>query len=202
MTTGYPLAWPQGWPRTLASDRIDGRHRFKRSDRKLWTFAAARNALMEEASRLGSRSWETVLSTNFRLTAGGDPTAAKGRPIDEGVALYMRRNGRPYVMACDRYVRAEENMRSLTLAIAAMRQLERHGGGIMMERAFAGFAALPPPGGRPWHEVLGVSPAASLHEVEAVFRRLAAIHHPDVGGSAGAMAELNAARAQAQKERS
>jgi hypothetical protein len=48
-------------------------------------------------------------------------------------------------MACDRFDNAAANMRSLGLAIEAMRQLERHGGGAMMEKAFSGFVALPPP---------------------------------------------------------
>ena len=53
------------------------------------------------------------------------------------------------------------NIRSLALAVKAMRAIERYGGGHMMERSFAGFAQLPPPEGestiprRPWREVLG-----------------------------------------------
>ena len=57
-------------------------------------------------------------------------------------------------MARDAYKTVAGNMRSLTLAIEAMRQLERHGGSTMMERAFQGFAAIAPPDWKkPWREV-------------------------------------------------
>ncbi len=200
MTQAYPLQWPVGWPRTPLSDREDGRYRFRRGT-GFWTFAAARDALYEEADRLGSPSWNTVLSSNFQINQRGEPSKSKGAPEDQGVALYLRRNGKPYVMACDRYLRAEENMRSLTLAIDAMRQLDRHGGGVMMERAFAGFQALPPPGATPWWDVLGLAQTARRAEIDAAYRRLAAERHPDrPGGSHDMMADLNRARTEALRD--
>ena len=63
-------------------------------------------------------------------------------------------------MACDRFDNAAANMRSLGLAIEAMRQLERHGVGTMMERAFTGFVALPAPESP--CDVLGLKPIASM----------------------------------------
>ena len=70
-------------------------------------------------------------------------------------------------MACDCFGSAAANMRLPGLAIEAMRRLER-GGGAMMERAFSGFAALPPP-------PIGRSPAsgpdAQVQDVERAFRR-------------------------------
>lgn len=201
MTTMYPLDWPAGWPRTRPADRLDGRRTFLRSAGRSWTFAAARDALYEEAARLGSPSWNTVISTDFQLNQRGEPSLSKGRPSDNGVAIYLRRVGRPYVMACDRYERAEENMRSLALAIEAMRQLERHGGGVMMERAFQGFAAIAAPAPQHWTAVLGLPATATRADIEAAFRRLARERHPDAGGSDAMMAALNAARDQALKER-
>lgn len=204
MTTAYPLAWPPGWPRTRLSDRQDGRNRFVRTGAggsKSWTFAEARNALYREVERLGCPDWNTVLSSNFRLNRYGEPSNSFGRPEDQGIAIYFKRGKRPFVMACDRFIRAEDNMRSLALAIEAMRQLERHGGGVMMERAFEGFAALPAPGSTLWWEVLQVSQHATRDEIEAAFRRLARQRHPDAGGSDAIMAELNAARDQALQER-
>ncbi len=190
--TAYPLAWPMGWPRTPPHKQENGHGRFARGSRG-WTFAEARDALMAEVGRL--KGGAPILSSNFPLRRDGLPLARAGRIDDEGVAIYFMLSGRQMAMAADRFMRAEHNMRSLTLAIEAMRQLERHGGGVMMERAFAGFTALPPPGApRPWFDVLGLQPTAKRSDIEAAFRLKAKMAHPDVGGSHDAMAALSAAR--------
>lgn len=75
----------------------------------------------------------------------GLPYAQQRVINDPGVAVYFVRNKRPMVMAQDRFGTVLGNMRSLTTAIKGLRQMERHGGATMMERAFDGFAALPPP---------------------------------------------------------
>jgi len=200
MTTAYPLAWPDGWPRTKIP--VDGRYRFKRPGARgwsePWTFVPARDALIEEMGRVSGLS-NGVISSNFPIGKNG-PRDDK-RPADQAIAIYFARRGKPYVMACDRYLRAEDNMRSLTLAIEAMRQLERHGGGVMMERAFEGFAALAAPSEEPWWTVLGVTATATRAEIEAAWRKLAAANHPDRGGSDVAMARINTARDRALAER-
>lgn len=201
--TAYPLAWPEGWPRTAVGDREEGRFRFKRpSDRgyrQPWTFGAARDALFDEVQKLGGRN--PILSTNFETNRYGIASEGRRRPADESVAIYFSVDGEPRVMACDRFTTAEPNMRSIALAIDALRQLERHGGGVMMKRAFAGFTALPAPGTVPWWSTLQVPQTASRAEIEAAFRRLARERHPDQGGSDAMMADLNAARAAALKAR-
>lgn len=205
MTTAHPLAWPDGWPRTPADKRVRGWAFKQASDRgyggrTLVTFGRARDLLVEELRRLGAT--HVVVSTNHPVGRDGLPTESKRRIDDDGVAIYFRFAGKSLAMACDRYDGAAANMRSLGLAIEAMRQLERHGGGVMMERAFAGFAALPPPGAkRPWREVLDLSagspPTLTRDFIEQRYRNLAKKRHPDAGGSAEAMAELNAARDEA-----
>jgi hypothetical protein len=198
MTEAYPLAWPDGWPRTPAAEQKSS-HTFKRQQDtgrgfrmgEPWTFAAARDALYEELFKhTGGRPF--VLSSDFVLNSRGEPAGSRGRPADQGIAVYFRRGGRDYVMACDRYDKAEGNMRSLTLALEAMRQLERHGGGTMTERAFQGFVALPPP--KSCWEVLGLTSGATAADVQAAWRRRIGDVHPDQGGSQAAAAELNAAR--------
>lgn len=202
MTVAYPLAWPEGWPRTPASARIEGRYHFKKvswrdGERKPYTFAEARDALLEELRRMNATA--IVLSTNYVISsATGLPRGDRRAPDDVGVAIYFTRKAKPLVMACDRYTRAEENMNSLRLALEAMRQLERHGGGLMAEKAFTGFAALPPP--KSCWQVLGLSAAASRADVDDAYRRLARDAHPDRGGSHEQMAELNAARDQAVRK--
>lgn len=209
MTTAYPLTWPAGWPRTATHRREDSKNRFKRTGRysasqsPYWTFAEARDALLDEARRLGASS--IVISSNFATGRYGEPVEGKRRPDDQGIALYFVLKRKAMAMAADQHQRAEENMRSLTLAIEAMRQLERHGGGVMMERAFEGFTALAAPGAvRPWRDVLGLGGSQTVPVGRAVvehrYRELAKQRHPDAGGSADAMAELSRARDEALKE--
>jgi hypothetical protein len=194
VTEAYPLAWPEGWPRTPPAQQVDGRYQFKKVGgdgwRKPYTFTQARDALYAELGRMKAAG--LVLSTNFQLNSRGEPRGDRARPADEGIAIYFTRKGRPLVMACDRYNRAEENMNSLRLALEAMRQLERHGGGVLAEKAFTGFAALPAPP-RP-HEILAIAADAGEAEIRAAWRRLIAEHHPDQGGGHDRAAELNAAR--------
>jgi hypothetical protein len=60
---------------------------------------------------------------------------------------------------------------------------------------FTGFRALPAPKGQHWRDVLELSDGAiDRGTIEAANRRLAQKHHPDRGGSAEAMAELNIAK--------
>lgn len=202
MTEAYPLAWPEGWPRTPANERQNGWVKFKRQvdngryrSGKPWSFAAARDALLEEIGRQGAMT--CVISSNFTLDRRFLAVEGKRRPEDEGVAIYFQRNGRPIVMACDRFHDAEGNMRSLALALEALRQLERHGGGVMLERAYEGFAALPAP--KRWWEVLGVAADANPQQIQAAYRERARKAHPDTGGSHAEMAELNAALDEAKR---
>lgn len=206
MTTAYPLAWPEGWPRTPHARMRDGRSDFGRvvqESGRTWkakrplTFVEARDGLLASARKVGATG--VTISSNFVLNTYGLPRGDRRRPDDQGVALYFTLGGRPMAMARDAYQRAEENMRSLGLALEAMAQLERHGGGVMVEKAFSGFVALPAP--KRWWEVLQVEPDADADAIAAAFRRLAAKAHPDAGGSQAAMAELNAARDAAKKER-
>lgn len=195
MTTAYPLQWPDGWPRTHADDQEEGKYRFRRAGltNPFWTFADARDALLDELARLGAEN--PVISSNFKSDRYGWPVEGSRRPPDQGIAVYFTLNGEQLAMARDRFRRAEENMRSLALAIEAMRALERHGGDLMMRRAFAGFSALPPP--KSCWEILGIKPGSSRDTIDYAWRTKARTAHPDVGGSTAAMAELNRARDEA-----
>lgn len=198
MTTAYPLAWPSGWPRTPSRDRRNGKSSWA-SKGKPWTFDAARRALADELERHDAGN--IILSTNYELRLDGAPKAGGKIPPDVGVAVYFTRKGRPVVMARDAFDRAEENIRSLTLALEAMRAIDRHGGSMMLDRAFEGFMAIGQ-GARQWREVFGFEARMRLDrsDIEARFRELARERHPDRGGSDAAMAELNAARDQAMGE--
>lgn len=195
----YPLAWPEGWPRTDSAKLKDGRSTFARREYRSgqnWqssrpiNFIEAKDSLLTAVQALGGRA--PVISSNYQVGRDGFPLKGKRAPDDEAIAIYFTRAGKPYVMARDAYHRAEDNMRSLALALESLHTLERHGGGVMTEKAFQGFVALPAPK-RP-HEVLGVSPTASHDEVRKAWRAKIADHHPDRTGTHDAAAELNAAR--------
>jgi hypothetical protein len=88
----------------------------------------------------------------------------------------------------------------LTLAIDGLRQMHRHGGDYMMEKAFAGFVALAPPDWKKhWRQVFGVN-ADWTGDIGALYREKAKIWHSDVGGNDTLMAELNVAYADARRE--
>jgi hypothetical protein len=184
----YPLAWPGGWPRTKRRERsrFGGR------------FANVRDELMREICLLGGRY--IVLSTNVPLRRDGLPYANQAEPSDPAVAVYFERRGRQMVFACDKWDRTKDNMRAIQKTIEAIRGIERWGASEMMERAFQAFEALPPP--THWSTVLGVPKAASREDIERAYRERAKATHPDVGGTAEAMAALTAARDQALQERS
>jgi hypothetical protein len=213
MTESYPLRWPDGWTRTPAEQRSRGKKFILGGYAgTLPTFSSGRRGVLEELDKIGARN--VVISSNVEVRLDGNPRTGidpnKFSFRDPGVAIYFTLKGRPVVMAQDAFDTVGVNLRSLTLAVDAMRALERHGGGTMMGKAFDGFAALPPPAGskpkRPWWEVLHFALDAegrqflSVDEVNARFRTLAKKLHPDAGGEDAVMAELNTARSEAISE--
>jgi len=89
------------------------------------------------------------------------------------------------------------NIAAVAAHIEATRAIERHGVATVSEM-FEGFTALPAPTARKaWWEILGVSSDAEPAEIEAAFKTKAKVAHPDMGGSADAMAELNRAKQEA-----
>lgn len=185
MTQAYPLQWPDGWPRTKPSHRQDGRSRFQKGgwqNRTYTTINSTRQQLAGELQRLGARN--VVLSTNVELRLDGRPYSNRRAPDDPGIAVYFEMDGEAMAMAQDTFDRVPDNIRSLTLAISGMRQMQRHGGGTMLKRAFEGFTALPPPdqmspittpAPKSWWEVLGVAQDCPLPVAEAAWKALARI---------------------------
>lgn len=194
MTTAYPLSWPQGWPRSRVrtaapfhKKRDTGRGYAQKHD---VTMRQARDQLARELALLDARS--IVLSTNVELNLNGDPRGDRARPSDPGVACYFKLKGRDTVLACDKWLRPEDNIVALARHIEALRGQARWGVG-SVEQAFTGYQALPAP--EQWWQVLGLQPNASVDQINAAWKRLAIDAHPDrPGGSEAAMARINAAR--------
>jgi hypothetical protein len=173
MIDAYPLAWPTGRPRTTARD----------SDVFKVNFGRARDELTREVQLLGGTG--LVVSTNLPLRQDGLPYANFSAPKDPGVAVYFTYKRKQMCFACDRYSRITANLRAIALTIGALRGVARWGTGDMMEAAFTGFVALPPPAEtRQWWEVLAVAVDAPLEQIERAYKALRSVHHPDRAGDA------------------
>lgn len=195
--TAFPLRWPDSWPRTPMHKR--GRSKYKQ------TAASALDHLRGALGRLNAR--QVIISTNVPLRRDGTHYVDDGNFDDPGTAVYWTDNRGEHVMACDRWTKVYENEYAISVAIEALRTIERSGATQILDRAFAAFGALPPATGAPrvvpWFEVFDFPEALlkslSLPMVEARYRELAAKAHPDKGGTVEAMAALNSAIAQARR---
>jgi hypothetical protein len=210
----YPIDWPAGWARTSYRRSSD-------FDKKRG-FNAARDGTLRELRLMHVR--HVVITSNLPTNSKGLPhSASSGQLSDPGISVWwVDRKGNERVMACDRYCTAVENMHAIELSLAAIRGLERWGATEIVERAFAGFAALPPgstngtytasatPKKKTWREVFGISAAITnsmgleptdvLAVVKTRHRDAIKDAHPDAGGNHELAAELNAALAEAEKE--
>jgi hypothetical protein len=196
----YPLAWPEGRPRT--SERKSAL--FKHEGRAM-TLQAARRRLTDQVGMLTrtGQPWRTtslVLSMNIRFTLSGarDQSVSRRDPDDPGVAFFFDLDGRPHVLACDRWSTVADNVAAIAAHIDALRGQERWGVADLRQ-AFAGHAALPPP--NPWWEVLDVARGASLEEIHRAYRDQARFAHPNAGGERTAWDRLSAAYEAAKRER-
>ena len=211
--TAYPLDWPPGWPRARSRTRSPFRVKIGEWQQGFLTIAQGRDRLLAELERLGAHY--AVISTNVQVTLAGLPKGDAANPPDPGAAVYFALKGKPHVLACDKWDRVACNLAAIAKHIEALRGIDRWGVG-SIERAFAGFAQLPPPGTagaaetkRPWRELLevpcppnpdGPTREAFLLLAERRYKELARKAHPDAGGSTEAMAELTAAIDEARAE--
>jgi hypothetical protein len=208
----WPLAWPEGWKRsTIRKDANFGTTERKTSGEHSWiarkglTMQDAIKRLRLEMERLGVSPDDVVVSTNVKLNLMGNPRGDQ-EPSDPGVAVYWSKKGSPAtkVIAIDAYRRVRDNIAAIAKTLEAMRAIERHGGAVILERAFAGFAAITPPDWKkPWREVFNLKPDAQMDpaELRGQYRALSRMRHPDNGhGSNALMAELNVAYDEAKRE--
>lgn len=198
--------FPAGWKRTKASERKNGH--FKT------TFGAARNAIIEELQLIGgprkrSPATDVRIDCDGELRLDGLPRSTAREPEDPGVVAYWSHGGKKYAIACDRYRDRPQNMRAIAATLKAKRD-ETRWGCVTAEAAYRGYEALPPAtdltrtyGGdsrapsvehEPW-VVLQVAENASRGVVDAAFRDLAKMMHPDMPtGSHDAFTRLKLAR--------
>ena len=94
---------------------------------------------------------------------------------------------------------AQDNLRVLFLALDAMRLNERRGIADVMGDAYLQLAA--PEKQRDPYEVLGIRPDATPVVVEAAYKGLAKVHHPDKGGDPDEFVEIQGAYERIKAER-
>lgn len=182
----YPLQWPARRPR-WSGQRVGDTFRM--------TPNAMAGHLHDELDRLGAD--DVVISSNKKPYSRSEAEYLD----DPGVAVYFKRKGQTVAMACDKYARISANLHGIGLALEAIRTMERHGTGDMVDAAFTGFKALPdaivtPPPDRQkrdWWIVLGTTKDASPADVKQAYRRAQATAHPDAGGSSYDFQEVQAA---------
>jgi hypothetical protein len=201
MTQAYPLKWPEGRARRTPAQRKTGKFN-KRTEHgyagDLSVFEALKR-LQGELDRIGGRY--AVVSSNVETRLDGLPRSGAREPQDPGVAVYFHLGDKAHCLPCDTYSTVAANIAAVAAHIEATRAIERHGVATVQEM-FSGFAALPPPEPpKPkWWEVLGVQPDSPKWMIDAAYKHRAKTAHPDAGGSAAEMAQLNAAKAEADKE--
>lgn len=214
----YPLQWPPNTPRTKSADRRRSsfhtriqRPGMPAEHRPPSVYEAAKDLLAE----LGRLKASSVVITSLLPTRHDGLPYSDGRSEDPGIAVWCVYKGRERVFACDEWHTHAENLRAIAKSIEALRGLSRWGMADVAERAFAGFAALPPgvseeppaPIKRPWREVFSIGGAHAELSSEDLFavvkarhRKLIAETHPDAGGDAGLAAEVNTALDEAERE--
>lgn len=204
--TRYPLCWPANWKRVTSRARAQfgkvstefdaskGSHRYAGKSRL--SIEDSFQRIEYELERFGVDTATVNVSTNLRVNMRGIPAGNQGEPSDPGAAVYWTLKGQSQCMAIDRYDRVADNLAAIAATLEALRAIERHGGGSVLERAFIGFAELPAPRSADWRTVLCIHPQTNVTPeiIENAFRVLAVRRHPDKGGSHEMMSELNAAR--------
>lgn len=190
--TREPLAWPVGWKRTPPRER--DRTTFT-SGGSIITVWKAIQRLRAELQRLNAS--DVILSTNLRIRLDGWPYSDQKTPDDPGAAVYFRLKKQDRCLACDAWNSVAGNVAALAAHVDALRRIDRYRVGTI-EQAFAGYTALPPATDA-WWLVFDLPRTATFDQVDARFRELAKVAHPDAGGTHNDMARLTEARANARK---
>lgn len=184
----YPLSWPEQWSRTPAAMRTYSRFDYQRTMPQAFEFLRH-----EMVQLIDGGGW--TMSSNVRRGQHGGPITVMAKVSDPGVAVYFKIKDKPVSLACDKWLRVEDNCYAIAKHIEALRGQERWGVGTI-EQAFRGYMALPGVGqtsGINWWQVLGVPINSDPDRVRDAFRTLAKKHHPDKGGDREHWERINTA---------
>lgn len=175
------IDWPAGFDRTPPEERTVN-NRFDTSLRR------SIDDLADELERVGVDDWRLSTGAEHQKRNPRYPYA-NASPDDPGAVLRWRMDGDQYAVACDRYSRLRDNVRTLYLYVREKRKMEQRPV-VTGESEFAN-ARLPPGDDerahvvarQPAHEVLGIDPDAPEAVVKGAARSLKAEYHPDAGGN-------------------
>lgn len=183
----YPLVWPDGVPRTER----------KVSSQFRTSLSAAINNVKKSLAAFGNDTGRAVNEVSVTSNVGGIAFEA---PTDTGVAIWFEWEGAQRCIAVDRYPKVEDNLQAIHQILEARRTEMRHGGLHIVRQTFKGFLSLPAPAGaKPWRDVLGLNGTVTAADIDRAYREKSKTEHPDMGGSAEAMAALNRARKEAKE---
>ena len=154
-----------------------------------WT--ATMDQLEREFVRWSVSDWDV------NYPRGANRSTDQQSAADRTVRLTYTRSGHTVTLVMDKQHRAVDNLRVLYLAIEAMRLNEKRGIGEIVAAAYAQLAAPRDPDNP--YTILGIPDGATLAAAEAAYRRKAKQIHPDSGGSANLMKQLNWAIAEIRK---
>ena len=201
--TKYPLAWPAGWKREKFRSRAKFAKRDTNGALQYISVSQATGRVQGELYRMDEMVADVIISTNLLLRVDGLPRPNQKEPVDPGAAVYWkRRKDQEFkVLAIDQYDRVADNLAAIAATLEAFRTVARHGGAVILERAFTGFSALPSP--NDWRDVMGFKPeeVVTVEQLRDRYRKLAQSRHPDTEtGTHAAMAQLNSAREQGEAE--
>lgn len=210
MAHANPLQWPVGWKRSTYRNEgkfYKGKQGVDGNASRLSVNDGAKRVL-DELGRMGVKEADVIISTNLAPSFGSSLGNSRGSQVnDPGVAVYWTTRNKPQrVIAVDRYRSVADNLAAVAATLDAMRAIDRHGGAVVMDRAFEGFAALPAPAKSPpsrtWSDILGVDAHnCTRDDIDRAYRELAKRLHPDAGGTVGQMVVLNEAVGQARRAR-
>lgn len=133
----------------------------------------------------GVTEWETNYPKGARLTG-----FYQSLP-DRTVKLTYIKNGKTVVLEMDKQNRAIDNLRVLYLAVEAMRLNEKRMLNEVIESAYLQLAG--PEKQQDPYETLQIMRDAPIEVAEAAYKARARLAHPDNGGSAEQMKQLNEA---------
>lgn len=182
----YPLAWPDGLPRTER----------KAASQFRTSLASAIGNVKKSLIAFANDTGKAVSEVSVTSNVGGIQFEP---PKDTGVAVWFEWEGAQRCIAVDRYPKVEDNLQAIHHILEARRTEMRHGGLHIVRQTFKGFVALPAPAGaKGWREVLDLTGPVTAKQIDEAYREKAATAHPDKGGTTDAMTALNRARAEAK----